>query len=72
MLDHEFFNLFEGTLETAFTVTGQCEICSWNTAATVWLLRGGSPPQELSESPVRAQCLRHADLVQQLQHPGLR
>jgi PAS domain S-box-containing protein len=33
MLDQELFDLLEGTGDAAFTVTDQCEICSWNKAA---------------------------------------
>jgi PAS domain S-box-containing protein len=33
MLDQELFDLLEGTSDAAFTITDQCEICSWNKAA---------------------------------------
>jgi len=33
MLEHELFDLLEGTADAAFTVTDQGEICSWNKAA---------------------------------------
>ena len=33
MLEQELFDLLEGTADAAFTLTDQCEICSWNDAA---------------------------------------